>query len=160
MKKQIKDLRLEVEELKKEKMDKRVTRLSEVTVELKVMQEEWIRLRNMLDHKYKSNPSKLSKGDIEILRNLIKEKEDTIKKVRSDNSTIAQICKDKEGQIQESNKVINDLKQKHEKLKKQIVDLPKLRKLLKDKEQETLTLNESITNKNNEINKLKEDTHK
>ena len=40
LKKQIKDLRLEVEDLKKEKMDKRITRLSEVTAELEAMQQE------------------------------------------------------------------------------------------------------------------------
>ena len=40
LKKQVKDLRQELNELKKEKMDKKYTKVKEVNTELEVMQEE------------------------------------------------------------------------------------------------------------------------
>ena len=128
LKKQIKDLRLEVEDLKKEKMDKRITRLSEVTAELEAMQQEWIRLRNLLEQNIRSRSNKQSTNeDIEILRNILREKDEAIKKLKSEISSISLSSKEKEALLEESNKLNNDLKQKMEKLKKQNADLLKIK---------------------------------
>lgn len=128
LKKQIKDLRLEVEDLKKEKMDKRITRLSEVTAELEAMQQEWIRLRNLLEQNIRSRSNKQSANeDIEILRNILREKDEAIKKLKSEISSISLSSKEKEALLEESNKLNNDLKQKMEKLKKQNADLLKIK---------------------------------
>lgn len=107
-------------------MDKRVTRLSEVTAELETMQDECIRLRNLLEQNIKSKSNKQSlNSDIEILRSILKEKDEAIKKLKNDLSSVSNSSKEKDSLLEESNKINNEFKQKLDKLKKQNADLLK-----------------------------------
>ena len=82
----------------------------------------------MLEQNIRSRSNKQSTNeDIEILRNILREKDEAIKKLKSEISSISLSSKEKEALLEESNKLNNDLKQKMEKLKKQNADLLKIK---------------------------------
>lgn len=90
LKKQVKDLRQEVETLKKDKMDKKVTKMNELQAELDAMTEECSRLRIILEENFKGMQLKSKDADMEALRNEIMHKDQIIEQMQSDNTEIAQ----------------------------------------------------------------------
>lgn len=104
------------------------------------MQNECIRLRDLLEESLKNNQNKEKEEEIEQLRNELNSKEDEIKQMRSDNTAMAQACKDKDDHIKIQSRQLNEARLKSEKQKKSIADHKKTKKIIKEKDQEIMRL--------------------
>lgn len=133
LKKQVKDLRQEVTELRKERSDKKYTKMNEVTTELEVMQQEWLRLREMLENNFKITPGP-STSEIKVLQHHNDEKNVVIEQMRDDNTALAQAWKEKDDYIANINQTITDLKNKNDKQKKLLASQKKTKKQLREHE--------------------------
>jgi myosin heavy subunit len=159
LKKQVKDLRQELIEHQKERSDKKYTKMNEVTTELEVMQQEWLRLRTLLEVNFRAAPSQ-NNSEIKVLQHHNDEKNMVIEQMRDDNTALALACKEKEEQIVDQNLTITDFKNKNEKQKKLLAIQKKTKKQLREHQKEILRYKIQINEKNSQISGLKYDHQK